>query len=56
MNGLRSEVVRLEDIVSLVGSTSDENCLCVANLAGSVFVEYDLVAIDRRLSIGVETR
>lgn len=57
-NGLRSVEVWLAEVAVLAGSTSVENCLCVAvpNLAGNGVVEYCLVVIQRRLSIGVDTR
>lgn len=55
VKGLCKKPPRFGGVTALFGSTSVENCLRVVD-ASIVLVEYGLVAIERRLSIGVETR
>lgn len=56
MKGLCKRVPLFGGVIDLFGSTSVENCLRVVK-AGVVFVEYGLVvAIERRLFMGVEAR
>lgn len=55
VKGLCKKAPRFGGVTAPFGSTSVENCLRVVD-ASVVFVEYGLVAIERRLSIGVEIR